>query len=180
MVTPAKPAVNGAVYYGPLTATLPTSASAALTGFTSLGYVSEDGVIRAIDLESNTVREWGGKVVLALETGRTETFQFVLLEANNTDVLKLKHGDNNVTGSISTGITVQSNSGDLSGHAFVIDMIEAENTLHRIVIPNGVVTAIGDTAYVRNAAVTHDLTITAIADSSGNTAYDYIKTASVT
>lgn len=180
MVTPSKPSVNGAIFRAPTTATLPTSASEALSGFTSVGYVSDEGVKRSVSLESNTIREWGGKVVLALETGRTETFQFVLLESDNIEALKMKHGDDNVTGTLASGIAVKSNSGDVDGHAYVIDMIEAENTLHRIVIPNGIVTNIGDTTYVRNDAVKHDLTITAIADSLGNTAYDYIVTAAST
>ena len=57
-------------------------------------------------------------------------------------------------------------------------MIESGNTLHRIVIPNGVVTELEEINYVDNDALAYGMTITAIADSAGNTAYEYMKTAS--
>lgn len=55
-------------------------------------------------------------------------------------------------------------------------MILADNKIERIVIPNGVVTEIGDVTYVDNAAVMFEVTITAVATNGSNvTAHDYIK-----
>ncbi|MBO7670900.1 MAG: phage tail protein [Oscillospiraceae bacterium] len=178
MVTPAKPAVGGGVMSGPLTATLPTAADSTATGFTSLGYISDAGVTRSIQKDTTVVKAWGGAVVMILDNGKTETFKFVMLNGTDPNVLKLVNGDGNVTGSsLATGISAKSGSGLDPGHKFVIDMIESENTLHRICIPQGVVTNIGDVVYVDNAAVGYEVTLTAIADSAGFTCYEYWKTA---
>lgn len=180
MVTAAKPKVGGAIYRAPSGTTLPTDASSALAGtFVAIGYNTEDGVTRAIDQDTEVVKAWGGDTVLVLENSRTETFQFSMLDAHSVEALKIFNGDSNVTGSaLSTGISVTSNNSEKGDHVFVIEMIEAGNTLHRIVIPKGVVTEVEDITYVDNAAVAYGVTITALSDSSGNSSYDYFKTAS--
>lgn len=182
MVTAAKPKVGGAVYRAPLGTTIPTDATTALGGsFVAVGYNTEDGVTRAVEQDTEVVKAWGGDVVLVLENGRTETFQFSMLDAHSVEALKIYNGDSNVTGTaLSTGISVKSNSSEKGGHIYVIDMIEAGNTLHRIVIPNGIVTELEDITYVDNAAVAYGVTITAVADSSGYSSYDYFKTAAAT
>ena len=179
MVTAAKPKVGGAISLAPLNSTLPTTADGTLDGaFQSLGYVSDSGLSRSFDLDTSVIKAWGGDVVLVLDNGKTETFQFSMLDATSIAALKLVHGDSNVTGTaLATGIAVVSNNAEKAGHAFVVDMIENENTLHRIVIPNGVVTELEDISYVDNDALAYGVTITAIADGSGNTCYEYFKTA---
>ena len=158
-VTAAKPAVGGAIKMAPLGTTLPTTADGTpATAFAQLGYVSDSGLTRAI-----------------------ETFAFALLDAHSVEVLKLVNGDSNVTGTaLASGITVNSNNKDQPGHAFVIDMLEAGNTLHRIVIPNGILTSLENITYVDTGAEAYGVTITAVADSAGNTCYEYFKTAAST
>lgn len=179
MVTAAKPKVGGAISVAPLNTTLPTTADGTLVdAFEGLGYVSDSGLVRSVDIDTDVIKAWGGDVVLVLDNGKTETFQFSMLDATSIAVLKVVHGDDNVTGSgLATGISVQSNNAEKVGHAYVVDMIERGNTLHRIVIPNGVITKLEDISYVDTDALAYGVTITAIADSSGNTAYEYWKTA---
>lgn len=179
MATAAKPKVGGAISLAPLNTTLPTTADGTLdAAFKALGYVSDSGLVRSQDMDTNVIKAWGGDVVLVLDNGKTETFQFSMLDVTSVEVLKLANGDGNVTGaSLAAGISVKSNNAERVGHAFVVDMIENENTLHRIVIPNGVVTEMDDISYVDNDALAYSVTITAIADSNGNTAYEYLKTA---
>ena len=180
MVTAAKPKIGGAISVAPLNTTLPTTANGTLaSAFKALGYVSDAGLVRSIDIDTDVIKAWGGDVVLVLDNGKTETFKFSMLDATSLDVLKLIHGDSNVTGTaLASGIAVKSNNTEKGGHAFVVDMIEKENTLHRIVIPNGVITEMEDINYVDNDALAYGITITAIADSSGNTAYEYSMTGS--
>ena len=178
MVTAATPAVGGAISMAPLGTALPTSAAAELTeAFTKLGYVSDAGLVRAIDLDTEVVKAWGGATVLVLHNGKTETFQYTLLDAHSVAVLKLVNGDANVTGeTLAAGISVQSNNKGNVGHVFVIDMLESGNTLHRIVIPNGILSSLGDITYVDTGAEAYDVTITAVADSAEQTCYEYFKT----
>ena len=180
MVTAAKPAVGGAVHVAPLGTTLPTTAIAALDeAFVNLGYATDSGVTRSVEQDTEVVKAWGGDTVLVLENGKTETFAFSMLDAHSIATLKVLNGDDNVTGTaLATGISVTSNNSEKGGHIYVIDMIEKGNTLHRIVIPNGIVSSVEDITYVDSAAVAYGVTITAVADDSGNTVYEYFQTAS--
>lgn len=179
MVTAAKPKIGGAISAAPLNTALPTTADGDLDkAFDNLGYVSDEGVARNIDIDTDVIKAWGGDVVLVLDNGKTETFKFSMLHADNTAALKIVHGDDNVEGTdLANGISIKSNNIEKAGHAFVIDMIEQGNTLHRIVIPHGVVTEMDEIKYVDNDAIAYGVTVTAIADSEGNTAYEYMKTA---
>ena len=171
-VTAAKPKVGGAIYVAPTGTTLPTDTSTALAAaFKALGYASEDGLTNSYSPENESIKAWGGDVVLSLMTGREDTFTFTLIESISDEVLKLVYGSTNVSGSLAAGLSVSANTKDLEDHAFVVEMILRGNVAKRIVIPNAKVTAIGEVTYSDSAAVGYEITITATADSSGNTQY---------
>ena len=174
-VSPAKPGVGGGVWLAPFGSTLPTDASTALDqAFTSMGYVDENGVTRNISRSNTVVHAWGGDPVAVLSNQKTETFKFKCIEPSNIEVLGLTFGE--ASGTLAAGITVKSRGDISTPHAFVISTIMSNNVHQRIVIPQGVVTDIGEIVYRDNALVGFDLTITAIADAQGNTAYEYQKT----
>lgn len=173
LVSAAKPGVSGGIFMGPKTASLPTDATSDLaSAFKSAGYVSDAGVTRSISKETTVVNAWGGAVVAIIDGKKTETFKFKLIDIDNMDVLGLTFGE--AAGTMDSGVTIKSNSNQSEGHAFVIETILAGNALQRIVIPDGVLTDIGDIVYVDNDIVGFELTITAIADSTGVTAYTYV------
>lgn len=173
-VTAGKPAVGGAISVAAAGTSAPTSASAALTGFTSLGYVSEDGVTNSNSPSTTSIKAWGGDTVLVTADEKEDTFEFTLIETLNTDVLKLVYGDSNVSGSLAAGITINANNKAQAEHVMVIDMILRNGALKRIVLPKAYVTSVGDITYSDSAAVGYQTTITAMPDSSGNTHYEYI------
>ena len=178
-VSAAKPKVGGAVYTAATNATLPTSADGALaTGWTSLGYLSEDGVTNSNSPNTDTINAWGGDPVLTLYNAKEDTFKFKLLEVLNPDVPKAVYGSTNVSGTLAAGITINVNNKELETKAYVIDMIMRNGALKRIVIPAAQVSAIGDVVYTDSDAVAYEVTISAQADASGNTYYEYIKAAS--
>lgn len=174
-VSAAKPGVGGGVWSAPIGTTAPNDASTALSGtYTSLGYISEDGVQRSISRSNNLVHAWGGDLVAVLSNKKTETFKMKFIEATNINVLGLTFGE--ATGSLSTGITVKSKSEISTPRVFVISTILADDVHQRIVIPSGVVTDVSDITYKDDDIIGFELTITAMADSSGNTAYEYLQT----
>lgn len=173
-VSAGAPAVGGAISVAAAGTTPPTSASASITSFSSLGYVSEDGVVNSNSPSTTDIKAWGGDTVLTTDDGKSDTFQFTLIEALNTDVLKLVYGDSNVSGTLAAGITIQANNKPQSEHVLVIDMILRGGVLKRIVLPKAAVTAVGDITYQTSGAVGYQTTITAFPDSSGNTHYEYI------
>ena len=173
-VSAGKPAIGGAVYYAPLTATLPTTAVAPLTGFTGLGYCSEDGFVNSNSPDSTVIKAWGGDQVLTIQEEKNDTFQFTLIEVLNIDVLKAVYGSANVTGALATGITVKANAREPETNEWVFDMVMNSNTIKRICIPNGKISEIGDISYTDSDAVGYEVTITAMPDTDGNTHYEYI------
>ena len=176
-VTAAKPKTGGAVAVAAAGTTLPTDATTALAAaFTQLGYISDNGLTNSNSISSESVKAWGGDEVLVTYGGREDTFSFTLLEATNVDVLKQVFGSSNVSGTLAGGITISAKSNlELPEQVWAIDMILKDNSVKRIVIPAGRVTDIGDVSYTDNDAVGYEITISASADASGNTHYEYIK-----
>lgn len=173
-VTAAKPKVGGAVWRAPAGSKLPKNAVDALdTVFKSLGYISEDGLTNANSPSSEDTSAWGGDTVLSTQGERPDTFKFTLIEAMNPDALAAVYGDNNVSGTLETGITVKANSDEQQDCSWVVDMVMKNNALKRIVIPDAAVSAVGDIVY-SNGAVGYNTTITAVPDTEGNTHYEYI------
>lgn len=175
-VSTGKPRIAGAIFHGNDTVALPTDASSELdAGFENLGYVSEDGVTNANSLTSEDIKAWGGDIVQTTQTEKTDTFQFMLIQSRSEYVLKSIYGEDNVTGDIASGITVKSNAKEVPPSPWVIDMILADNTLKRIVIPRGKISELGDVVYNGTDPIGYQPTITALPDEDGNTHYEYIK-----
>ena len=123
-VTAAKPKVGGAVWRAPAGSKLPKNAVEALDpAYKSLGYISEDGLINANSPSSEDTSAWGGDTVLSTQGEKPDTFKFTLIEATNPDALAAVYGDDNVSGTLETGITVKANSDPQPTCAWVVDMV---------------------------------------------------------
>jgi len=174
-VTSAKPKVGGSIYSAPIGTALPTDATTALnTAFKCLGYVSDDGVQNSDERKTTDIKSWGGDIVNSVQTEKTDTFKYTLIEALNVDVLKEIYGDSNVTGDLDTGITVKSNSTELDEHVIVIEMVLRNDVLKRIVLPSAKVTDVGEIKYKDGDNVGYETTVTCFPDDNSNTHYEYI------
>lgn len=175
-VSVGKPKVSGSVYRAPVGTALPTDAVTALNeAFKSMGYVGEDGVTNTISKTTSKIKEWGGAVVLVTLTESSDQVKMKMIESLNVDVLKAVFGDDNVSGTLATGITVNVNADDAEAYAWVIEMILQDEGVKRLVFPNMSLSALGDIIYKSDTAIGYDCTFDALPDDSGNTHYEYIK-----
>lgn len=187
-VMAGKPNVTGSIFRAPLSGspTIPTDATTDLAAaFKCLGYVSEDGLTNNLDIENEEVKAWGGDTVLNINTGKSDKFKFTLLEAMNEDVLKAVHVDSNVSVTAATSsapkkIDIQVNNKDQVECCWVVELVTRSGNPKRIVIPNGKITEIGGISYKDDDAVGYEITISAMADSSGNTHYEYMTVGTAT
>lgn len=178
-VSVGKPAVAGAVYTAPLGSTLPTDATTALdAAFTCLGYVSEDGLRNNNSPSSDNIKAWGGDTVATVQSEKQDTFQLKLIEALNVAVLKAVYNDDNVSGTLETGITVRANSEETVPLVWIYDTIMSNGALKRIVVPNGKIAQVAEIVYRDNEAIGYDVTINAMpgdADFGYDTHKEYIQ-----
>jgi hypothetical protein len=187
-VTTGKPAIAGSIFRALLSEnpTIPTDCTTALSeAFKCLGYVSEDGMTNSMSNDNTDIKAWGGDIVMTVKNSRTDTFQFVLIEVLNENVLKAVYGDENVdvtpaSASAPKAIAVKSNNKDQEPCCYVVDMVSRDGNPKRIVIPNSKVNEIGDIVYKDDDVVGYDVTIGAEADSEGNTHYEYMTVGTAT
>lgn len=176
LVTVGKAPVGGSVWRAPIGTTLPTTASGELDdAFACLGYISEDGLTNSNSPETDVIHAWGGDAVLNVLTSKDDTFSFTLIEAMNIEVLKTVYGDDNVTGTLSDGLTIKANSSAPEAASYVIEMVYNNSHVHRVVIPNAYVSEVGDITYADGDAVGYETTLFCTPDEEGNTHYEYIK-----
>lgn len=162
-VSTGKPSVSGGIWRAPYGSTLPTDATTALgAAFKCLGYISEDGVTNSNSPETDSVKAWGGDEVLTLQTSKPDQFSYTMIEAVNVDVLKSVYGDDNVSGTLSTGITVRANSDQQEPAAYVIETILKGGVLKRIVIPNATLSELSEVTYKDDEAIGYNVTINAM------------------
>lgn len=174
-VSAGAPAVGGCVYIAPANTTLPTDASTALSSsFKELGYISDAGLTNSNSPSNSNVKEWGGNVVLSILSEKPDTFAFKLLEVLNVEVLKTVYGASNVT-EASGKITINATATQPSHNVWVFDMVLNDDKVKRIVVPDAVISSVGDIAYVTSDATGFDLTITSYPDSSNVTHIEYIE-----
>ena len=173
----AKPvSIGGGVYVGDVGTTLPTDTTTTLaSGFTALGYISTDGVTRSRSDSSTEHKVWGGTVVAVTDEGYTETIKFKVVDIESVEAFALAYGES--TGTLATGITTKSKAGPRPTKSYVVDMLLKDNAQRRLVIPRGMVSAVGDEVYKDSELIGVELTITAMADASGYTSYVYTKSA---
>jgi len=174
-VSAGKPAIGGAIFHAPLGTTLPEDAPSTLNeAFVCLGYCSDDGLVNSNSPESSVIKAWGGDTVLSIQESKDDTFKFTLIEVLNPDVLSAIYGSDNVTGNLSTGIKIVSNSDEPEEGAWVIDMIMRNGVFKRIVIPDAKVSEVGDITYSDSDAVGYETTLQCMPDSDGTTHIEYI------
>lgn len=169
-----KPKATGAVFVAPAGTTLPTNATSALNAaFKGLGYVSEDGLVNSVEVDTENVNAWGGDLVLVGQTTFMETFMVNLIETN-AEALKVYYGEDNVVVS-GDNITITQNSEMLPNVVVVFELVLTGGRIKRIVVPNAqIVDRSGEITYVDGEPIAYPALFQAYPDTDGNSHTEYI------
>ena len=173
-VTTGKPNISGAIWVAPKGTTLPTDATTALDGaFVCLGYVSEDGLENNNELSVSAIKAWGGNIVYRSLDEMTDEFKFALIETENVNAKKAVYGDDNVTVDGSGNISVNVVAGDPVEKVWVFELALRNGVAHRMVVPDGAITAREAITYNDSDPVAYGITVSAYPDSSGKTHQEF-------
>lgn len=159
--TKVRVGVTGAVYKAATSTSAPTSVSSALTSFTDLGYVSEDGVTITLPEagDRTPIKGWQGDATVRVIRGTTDdnpTVQFTLLETSLA-VIETYFGST-ATQTVTDG-SVEFDTTDTRGYlSFVIDVVDGSDTI-RTYVPYGVVTSVGDLVYKNQEPIGYQVTV---------------------
>lgn len=174
-VTAVEPGASGAIWRAPIGTTVPTNAKTALAeAFECLGYIAEEGPRNSLSRSTEEERAWGGDVVNVFETEHSDKWSMKLIEAMNVNVLKTVFGDENVSGTLASGISISVNAKEHEDAVYVLETILKGDVLKRVVIPVGRVTEVAEISYATTESQGYDITITCQADTNGNTHYEYL------
>ena len=164
-------ATGGVLFDDVDTAPLPTDATTEPGAtFIKGGFIGEDGVTRTTDVSDDKIRAWGGDVVKIVRTEHSIVYTWQFLESANAEVLKLIHGEENVTVDVDgESVAVKHTSKIPPRKAFVLDMFD-EGAPLREVIPNGQLTSSGDVSFVHSDVIRYEVTVEAFPAAEGETA----------
>ena len=162
-------------WFAPKGTTLPTAATGAGSdldaAFVDAGWVSEEGLVKGVEENSNDITAYGSLTpVRTLTTGARITFQLTFLESN-TNVLSIYNrlpltGAGSLT--VGAGGTVNFTEGAQRTieYAAVFDVVDGDNYI-RAVVPALQVTARSEYTIAAGEAIQYGVTLTAYPGADG-------------
>ena len=174
---PDQSPTTGAVQYADTTATLPTDATTAAQGFTSGGFVSEDGLVLNVSYSTKKIRDWSKKSRRTLLEEFTCEVTFTFAQTDY-DTLVAIFGESNVSRS-GDKIHVAIGSELPPARAWVFNMKDGEDKA-RLCLQNAQPVLDGDIAFVADEPIKWPLRLSCDAGTDGKAAHIYVDDATTT
>lgn len=170
-----RPKVSGSVFVASKGTAIPSTVTAEdPTGFTTLGWLSDDGIKMKADRSVTDLKGFGGDVIKTITEAHDLSFTFTPVEVN-AEVLKKQFGESNVK--TNTDGSVKSfdiTGGELDPFAMCIELVCDNGDLLRIGCANCKVTSTGDFALSSKDPMASEWTVKAYPDENGKKAQAYI------
>lgn len=149
-------ASNGTVYVGETSASAPTDATSSLSGFTELGFVTEDGVTFTDSKTNEPINVWQSFYpVRRVVTEKEATVTFSLRQWNNTTI-PLAFGGGTISGTGPFTYTPPAPE-DLDERSLVVDWQDGEKS-YRLYFGKGMVTEAVETNLTRTGSAVLPIT----------------------
>ncbi len=174
---PDQSSTTGAVNYAATTATLPTDARSSLgSGFTSCGYVSEDGLTISTDYGTVPLRDWSKSTVRTLLDDFTGEVTFSFIQTDYESLCAI-FGADNVTRTAATSSAGEKIAIKIGAHlapakAYAFNMKDGDARI-RVVLPNATPKLNGDLTFVAGEPISWSVLLDCGADSNGESIYIY-------
>lgn len=161
-------AVTGVISVGTVGATAPTGTAGALTGFTDLGFVHEDGITETNPSagEAQKIKAWqNGATVRTVRSASEDnpTWTFIMIETKK-EVVETYY-NTTVTATATEGSYVIDAQTLRGKKPYVLDVIDGSE-LERVFIPLGEVVEVGDKVYANGEVIGYEVTIEGHRDST--------------
>ena len=175
LVTTGNPVDGGSCYtsFKPGTA-LPTDATtkmSTLTGFESLGELSDNGFTESKSVSTDAKKGWHGTTLLVVTTDEDKKYKAEFVEVNRPSVAKLRYGADNVTertdGSVSK---IEDKFGVDTIVPLVFDELESNGFLRRTVVKKARVTSFDDIGHKRGDLIVYGMEFTVLDPGDGSPA----------
>lgn len=173
---PNQSATVGAVQYAAIGTALPTDATSATTGFTSAGYVSEDGLTLTADYSTTDIKDWSRSAIRTILDEFTGEVTFAFIQTDYESLCAI-FGTENVTRTVASSnhgeqVTVKIGAHMAPAAAWVFNMKDGDARI-RVCLPNAQPVLDGDLTFVAGEAITWSVRLSCGADAAGESIYIY-------
>lgn len=167
---------TGAILDAPLTATLPTSVDAATTGFSSSGYITEDGLSFSPTYNTTDLKDWSGATVRKILNSFDGQLSWSEMQFDEASLARA-FGAGNVTTTAATSahgkqITVAIGAELPPERRWVYNIKDGDKKV-RICVPRGQVVNVDAITFDASTSINLPLTLACYPDASGKCIYIY-------
>lgn len=161
----APKAVGGYAATAPMTASRPTKVPDPLTGYTKLGYISEDGVSLKTDFGTEKIKDWNLDTVAVVQKSNEASVEVTFI-STDADTCKALFGDDAITvsGNKVTSISIDGRIMPHQRWVFLLSDGQGEGILD---IGDGQVTKVEGLEFKKNEVVSFKTTIELFKDDKG-------------
>lgn len=172
LVTTGNPSEGGCCWTSfAETPTLPTDAvtkMSTLTGFESVGDLSEDGFTEAKSVTNNEFEGWRGSTVLTQISKEKETYKVAFIEVNRPTAAKLRYGSANVEANDEGSVShIKHAIGVNETVPLVFDELDSAGYLRRSVVKKAKIESFDEIPRKKGSLMVYGMTFTALDPGDG-------------
>lgn len=167
LVTVGQPVEGGCCWTsfeaGPKLPTDAVTKMGTLSGWESLGDLSENGYTESKSVTETKFKSWRGSVVLTAISEEENTYKAEFIEVNRPSAAKLRYGAGNVEAGADGSVShIKGKAGSGEAVPLVFDELESNGYLRRTVVRKASISSFDDVPHQKGALMVYGMTFTAL------------------